>query len=102
MGLTSNTVLVLAIILGVLLFAATVWFWPRLSGRTWRAMLGRIGLLLVTQLALFSAVGLAANKSFLFYGSWADLFGQQTSMGKVVDHSMSSRDIKVVDKQSLD
>ncbi|MCX4527293.1 MULTISPECIES: esterase family protein [unclassified Streptomyces] len=102
MGLTSNTVLALAIVAGVLLFAATVWFWPKLSGRTWRAFTGRIGLLLATQLALFSAVGLAANKSFLFYGSWADLFGQETSMGKVVDHSMSSKDIKVVDKQKLD
>ncbi|MEV8530638.1 alpha/beta hydrolase-fold protein [Streptomyces sp. NPDC051211] len=102
MGLTSNTVLVLAIVAGVLLFAATIWLWPRLSGRTWRAVTGRIGLLLATQLALFSAVGLAANKSFLFYGSWADLFGQQTEMGKVVDHSMSSKDIKVVDKQQLD
>ncbi|WP_327415569.1 alpha/beta hydrolase [Streptomyces sp. NBC_01233] len=102
MGLTSTTVLALAILAGVLLFAATVWMWPKLSGRTWRAVAGRIGLLLATQLALFSAVGLAANKSFLFYGSWADLFGQETSMGKVVDHSMSSDDIKVVDKQKLD
>ncbi|MEU8779673.1 alpha/beta hydrolase-fold protein [Streptomyces sp. NPDC048606] len=102
MGLTSNTVLVLAITAGVLLFGATVWFWPKLSGRTWRSVTGRIGLLLATQLALFSAVGLAANKSFLFYGSWADLFGQETSIGKVVDHSMSSKDIKVVDKQKLD
>lgn len=102
MGLTSNTVLALAIIAGVLLFAATVWFWPKLSGRSWRAVLGRIGLLLAAQLALFSAVGLAANKSFLFYGSWADLFGQETSIGKVVDRGMSSADIKVVDKQKLD
>ncbi|MBT2469110.1 esterase [Streptomyces sp. ISL-66] len=102
MGLTSNTVLALAIIAGVLLFAATVWSWPKLSGRSWRAVLGRIGLLLATQLALFSAVGLAANKSFLFYGSWADLLGQETSIGKVVDHGMSSDDIKVVDKQKLD
>ncbi|MEV7724365.1 alpha/beta hydrolase [Streptomyces sp. NPDC101733] len=102
MGLTSNTVLVLAIIAGVLLFAATIWFWPKLGGRSWRSVVGRIGLLLATQLALFSAVGLAANKSFLFYGSWADLFGQETSIGKVVDHSMGGRDIKIVDKQKLD
>lgn len=102
MGLTSNTVLALAIIAGVLLFAATVWFWPKLSGRSWRTVLGRIGLLLATQLALFAGVGLAANKSFLFYGSWADLFGQETSIGKVVDHGMSSDDIKIVDKQQLD
>ncbi|CAM5531371.1 esterase [Streptomyces avidinii] len=102
MGLTSNTVLALAIIAGVLLFAATVWWWPKLSGRSWRSVLGRIGLLLATQLALFSAVGLAANKSFLFYGSWADLLGRETAIGKVVDHGMSSDDIKVVDKQKLD
>ncbi|MCJ0873974.1 esterase family protein [Streptomyces sp. AP-93] len=102
MGLTSNTVLALAVLVGVLLFAATVWFWPKLSGRSWRSVLGRIALLLATQLALFAAIGLGANKSFLFYGSWADLFGQETSIGKVVDHSMSSADIKVVDKQQLD
>ncbi|MCP3758439.1 esterase family protein [Streptomyces sp. TBY4] len=102
MGLTSNTVLALAILAGVLLFAATVWFWPKLSGRSWRSVVGRIGLLLATQLAMFAAIGLAANKSFLFYGSWADLFGQETSVGKVVDHSMSSDSIKVVDKQHLD
>ncbi|MFI8102564.1 alpha/beta hydrolase [Streptomyces sp. NPDC086023] len=102
MGLTSNTVLALAVAAGVLLFAATVWFWPRLSGRTWRAVLGRVALLLATQLALFSAVGLAANKSFLFYGSWADLLGQETEPGVVVDHSAGSRDIRVVGTQKLD
>ncbi|MFE3287698.1 esterase, partial [Streptomyces sp. NPDC059233] len=57
MGLTSNTVLALAIVAGVLLFAATVWFWPKLAGRGWRPVAGRIGLLLAAQLALFSAVG---------------------------------------------
>ncbi|MEV7418149.1 alpha/beta hydrolase-fold protein [Streptomyces sp. NPDC089919] len=102
MGLTSNTVLALAVAAGVLLFAATVVLWPRLSGRSWRAVLGRVALLLATQLALFSAVGLAANKSFLFYGSWADLFGQETEMGVVVDHSAGSKDIKVVGTQQLD
>ncbi|MFF0744140.1 alpha/beta hydrolase [Streptomyces sp. NPDC004111] len=87
MGLTSTKVLALAVVIAVLLFAATVWLWPRLSGRNWRAVLGRVGMLLVTQLALFAAVGLAANKSFLFYGSWADLFGQEEGMGVVVDHA---------------
>ncbi|MGW1763865.1 alpha/beta hydrolase [Streptomyces sp. NPDC002073] len=102
MGLTSNTVLALAIVAGVLLFAATVWFWPRLAGRTWRAVVGRVALLLATQLALFSAIGLGANKSFLFYGSWADLFGQETEMGVVVDHSAGAKDIRVVDTRKLD
>ncbi|MFI1394021.1 alpha/beta hydrolase [Streptomyces sp. NPDC020681] len=102
MGLTSNKVLALAVLLAVVLFAATVWLWPRLAKRGWRAVTGRIGLLLATQFALFAAVGLAANNSFLFYGSWSDLFGQKQELGVVVDHSAAGKRIKVVDRQRLD
>jgi S-formylglutathione hydrolase FrmB len=102
MGLTSNNVLAVAITVAVLLFAATIWLWPRLSRGGWRAVTGRIGLLLATQLALFAAVGLAANNSFLFYGSWADLFGQQQDLGVVVDHSAGGKRVKVVEIQKLD
>lgn len=102
MGLTSNKVLALAILVAVLLFTATIWLWPRLARHGWRAVTGRIGLLLATQLALFAAVGLAANSSFLFYGSWADLFGQKQDLGVVVDHSAGGKRIKVVEKRKLD
>ncbi|MGX1884550.1 alpha/beta hydrolase [Streptomyces sp. NPDC055287] len=102
MGLTSNKVLALAALLAVVLFIATVLLWPRLAGRNWRAVLGRVGLLLVTQLTLFATLGLAANKSFLFYGSWTDLFGRETELGVVVDHSAGARDLTVVDKQGMD
>lgn len=81
MGLTGNNVLVLAVGSAVLLFVGTVWLWPRLSRRSWRAVGGRVGLLLATQLALFAAVGLAANQAFGFYASWADLFGQEDEQG---------------------
>ncbi|MGC9381311.1 alpha/beta hydrolase [Streptomyces sp. MH13] len=87
MGLTSDKVLALAVLSGVLLFAGTVWLWPRLARRTWRAVLGRVGLLFATQLAVFAAVGLVANQSFGFYGSWADLFGRENGQGVVVDHA---------------
>ncbi|MCS0639035.1 alpha/beta hydrolase-fold protein [Streptomyces sp. LP05-1] len=87
MGLTSNKVLALAALLAVAFFAVTVWLWPRLARRTAGAVLGRIGLLLGVQLALFAAVGLAANNYFLFYGSWADLLGREQTPGVVVDHS---------------
>ncbi|MFD3839933.1 alpha/beta hydrolase [Streptomyces sp. NPDC058642] len=87
MGLTGNNVLVLAVGSAVLLFVGTVWQWPRLSRRSWRAVGGRVGLLLATQLALFAAVGLAANQAFGFYASWADLFGQEDEQGVVVDHT---------------
>ncbi|GGY94976.1 esterase [Streptomyces olivaceoviridis] len=87
MGLTSNKVLVLAILIAVVLFIGTVWLWPRLARSSWRAVSGRVGLLLFTQMALFACVGLAANQAFGFYASWADLFGQETDQGIVVDHS---------------
>ncbi|MET8505405.1 alpha/beta hydrolase-fold protein [Streptomyces sp. NPDC004787] len=102
MGLTSNKVLALAVVLAVVFFAATVWLWPRLARGGWKPVAGRIGLLLATQLALFASLGLAANKSFLFYGSWADLFGQEQELGVVVDHSAGSRDVQVVGTQALD
>ncbi|MEU5138275.1 alpha/beta hydrolase-fold protein [Streptomyces sp. NPDC021139] len=86
MGLTSNKVLALAVVAGVLLFAGTVWLWPRLARRSVRAVLGRVGLLFATQVAVFAAVGLVANQSFGFYGSWADLFGREDGQGVVVDH----------------
>ncbi|MET9803318.1 alpha/beta hydrolase-fold protein [Streptomyces sp. NPDC006368] len=96
MGLTSSKVLALAAVLAVALFAATVWLWPRLSRRGVRPVLGRVGLLLATQVALFAAVGLAANNYFLFYGSWADLFGREQQPGVVVDHSAGGKHLTVV------
>lgn len=86
MGLTSNKVLVLAILFAVLLFVGTVWWWPRLARRNWRAVSGRIGLLLVTQVAVFASIGLFANQAFGFYASWADLFGQESGQGVVMYH----------------
>lgn len=87
MGLTSKKVLLLAAVAAVVLFGATVWLWPRLSRSNVRAVLGRVAILLLTQLSLIAALGLAANYSFGFYASWADLFGQESDLGVVVDHS---------------
>ena len=87
MGLTSNNTLALAVLAAVVLFAGTVWLWPRLARRSWRAVGGRVGLLLTTQVVLFVSVGLAANQAFGFYASWADLFGRETAQGVVVDHT---------------
>ncbi|MFI1289258.1 alpha/beta hydrolase [Streptomyces sp. NPDC020792] len=91
MGLMSNKVLVLAILCAVLLFVGTVWLWPRLARGTWRAVTGRVGILLATQVAVFACVGLAANQAFGFYASWADLFGQENAPGVVMDNSAHGR-----------
>ncbi|MER6116992.1 esterase [Streptomyces sp. A0642] len=90
MGLTGNAVLIIAITLAVALFAVTIWFWPRLARRSVPVVFGRVGLLLATQVAVFVSVGLMANNSFLFYGSWADLFGQKQELGVVTDHAQGA------------
>ncbi|MGA5354470.1 alpha/beta hydrolase [Streptomyces thermodiastaticus] len=87
MGLTSRKVLALAVLCAVALFVATVWLWPRLARRSRRAVAGRVVMLLATQLSLLVCVGLAVNRAFGFYADWADLFGQQTDEGVVVEHT---------------
>ncbi|MGW6909746.1 alpha/beta hydrolase [Streptomyces sp. NPDC054940] len=101
MGLTSDKVLALAVLTAVGLFVGTVWLWPRLARHGWRAVSGRVGLLLSTQLALFLAVGLAANQAFGFYASWADLFGQEKDQGVVVDHTPERGPLRVVDTRRV-
>lgn len=102
MGLTSHKVLALAAALAVLSFAATIWLWPRLARSSVRAITGRIALLFATQLAVFAGVGLLANNSFLFYASWADLFGLEQAPGVVVDHAAGGRDVRVVGERRMD
>ncbi|MBY8878893.1 alpha/beta hydrolase [Actinacidiphila acidipaludis] len=87
MGLTSKKVLLLSVVLAVILFAVTVWLWPRLSRKGVVPVLGRVGMLMATQLSLIAALALAANYNFGFYASWADLFGQETAPGVVVDQA---------------
>ena len=103
MGLTSNKVLVAAVLCAVLLFVGTVWLWPRLARRNWRAVTGRVGLLLATQLAIFVSVGVSANQAFGFYASWADLFGQENGEAIVVDHNNGGTGgpLQVVDTQRV-
>ncbi|MFT2017866.1 alpha/beta hydrolase [Streptomyces sp. 796.1] len=102
MGLTSNLVVTFAVIAAVLFFAATVWLWPRLAGRTPWAVIGRVGTLLVTQLSVFCAIGLFANQTFGFYGSWADLFGTEDTPGVVVDHDTPAhKRVKVISTRKV-
>jgi enterochelin esterase-like enzyme len=103
MGLTSRKTLLLAVVLALLLFALTVWLWPRLARRGVVPVLGRVGILVATQLSLISALGLAANYSFGFYATWADLFGQETAPGVVVDHATggAARQLQVVDQLAV-
>ena len=105
MGLTSDKVLALVVMLAVLLFIGTVWWWPRLARRTWWSVSGRVGLLLATQVMLFASVGLGVNQAFGFYASWADLLGREKGEGVVVDHNGAAGPgggpLQVVDTESV-
>ncbi|MFI0818972.1 alpha/beta hydrolase [Streptomyces sp. NPDC021098] len=101
MGLTSNNVVIMAVVAAVLLFAATIWLWPRVAGRGVTAVLGRVGMLLATQVAVFAAFGLFANQSFGFYGSWSDLLGTEDEVGVVVDHDTPGTRVKVTETRKL-
>jgi hypothetical protein len=85
MGLTSTALLLVTAAAAVAFFAATVWCWPRLARRAAGPVLGRVGVLLATQLSLISALALLVNSSFGFYASWGDLFGRDRSQGVVVE-----------------
>lgn len=67
-------------LLAVAGLAASVWWiWPRLSARTWQAILGRVGVLLGNQVLTLFALALVMNNYFGFYSSWGDLFGTEGS-----------------------
>jgi hypothetical protein len=101
MGLTSKKVLLLAFVLAVVLFGLTVWLWPRLGRRGVVPILGRVGILLGTQLSMIAALGLWANYSFGFYASWADLFGENTTPGVVVDHTNGHTSLQLLGTMSV-
>ncbi|MEV4097337.1 alpha/beta hydrolase [Streptosporangium saharense] len=75
MGITAVELQVLLGLLAVAALVASVWAWPLLGGRTWRSVLGRVGVLAGNQVLTLAALGLVANAYFGFYGSWGDLLG---------------------------
>ncbi|MFE4638983.1 alpha/beta hydrolase [Streptomyces sp. NPDC056773] len=65
--------LLLAVLVAAAVFGAAVWLWPRLAGRGVLPVLGRAGVQLTITLTAGSALLLAVNSSYGFYGSWRDL-----------------------------
>ncbi|MEW1655735.1 alpha/beta hydrolase-fold protein [Streptomyces sp. NPDC093707] len=75
MGLTSRPLLYAVIALAVACVGLTVWLWPRFAGRGSRAVLGRLGVIAGTQVAIVAVLGLVVNTNFQFYASWHELLG---------------------------
>ncbi|MFD7026943.1 alpha/beta hydrolase [Streptomyces sp. NPDC059917] len=100
MSLMSNAFLVTILLGTVLVFAAGVWLWPRLARRSWRAVLGRVGLILTAQVLVLASVGLVANRTFLLYAGWGDLFaGQKTEAAQQGDALPGGVAVKVLGRQ---
>lgn len=75
MSLTGNWLIALLILLVLGAFAGVVLLWRKLSGKTWKHVLGRIGVLFGAQLILVALLGALSNDYFGFYASWHDLLG---------------------------
>ena len=108
MGLTSQKLQTLIAVLAVACFAATVWVWPRLSRRSLVPLLGRIGLLLASQLLTLGAIGLAANNWGGFYSSWSDLLGTDQGGTATITNGVDSSSaqngragVQVVDSRTV-
>ncbi|MFJ3303803.1 alpha/beta hydrolase [Streptomyces sp. NPDC086549] len=75
MGLTSETTVYVMAALAAICVALLVWLWPRLAKQGLRHVLGRLGAIGVTQVAIIAAFACWLNSSYQFFGSWGELFG---------------------------
>ena len=75
MTLTGNWLILLLGLLTVATFTGVVLLWRKLSGRTWKHILGRIGVLGGAQVMLVLLLAAFCNDYFGFYDSWHDLMG---------------------------
>ncbi|MBS2962574.1 hypothetical protein KGA66_05915 [Actinocrinis puniceicyclus] len=101
MNLTGLPLLVLLMVLTVAVFAAAVRFWPRFAGRGSRALTGRIGALVLTQLLLLATALAAANNYFGFYTSWRALAAVATGRYSAPAPAPLGADITVNSHSSL-
>ncbi|MEB8338298.1 alpha/beta hydrolase [Streptomyces endophyticus] len=87
MGLTSRALEYTTALLTLMCVVLTVRFWPRLARRGPVAVLGRLGVITVTQLALLATCAVLVNARFDFYGSWDELLGHPPTTPGHVEES---------------
>src|SRR4051812_38373758 len=83
MGLTGGGFIALLFLVVALLFAFTVWWWPRGARSGPGAIAARIGLFAGTQAITLLAVLVAVNAHFEFYSGWDDLFATNAAPAKI-------------------
>ena len=75
MSLNGNWLVLLLVLVMLAAFTGVVLLWRRLSAKTWKHVLGRIGVLGGAQLVLVLLLAAVSNNYFGFYSSWHDLLG---------------------------
>ncbi|MEU5419108.1 alpha/beta hydrolase [Streptomyces sp. NPDC001407] len=79
MGLTSQTFLIVLVLIALAVSALVLWLWPRAAHKGILALAARIGLLAVTQVSILAVLLVAANNTFGFYSTWNELLGRASS-----------------------
>lgn len=100
MGITSKLFLVALGLVALAACGLTLRLWPRLAGPGASTVTGRIGLLLVTQLAIVLTVAALVNDLFGFYTSWSDLFGVGSQHYQLKDSGVVQQDVNAGQLQS--
>ncbi len=75
MALTGTALLVLVCILGLASFVAVVRLWPRVAGRGWIPLTGRVGMLVCVNVSILLIVAVTMNDQYQFFADWTDLAG---------------------------
>src|SRR5512139_2268248 len=83
LGLTSAGFIIFLVVLTVASGAVTVRLWPRLAAKGVKPVLGRIGMLTLTQVVALLAVLAVGNRHYVFYSGWDDLLGTNTSQAQI-------------------
>lgn len=102
--LRSGLLLTGAVLVTVLTVTVTVVVWERWRSASPVRWVARLALVLGCQLCLVLVVALAANNSFVFFTSWADVLGRQQhrlAPGTVHPGAIDSRYREVVTKDWL-
>ena len=85
MGLTDKSLYYSLIVLSIAAFICTIYLWPKLAPKKVPHVVGRFGILLLTNILIVTTLGIALNNYGGFYTSWSDAFGIQSSSTTLKD-----------------
>lgn len=102
MGLTDSSLYYSLIALSITSFVGAIFIWPRLSKARASHVLGRIGVLLLTNILIVVTLGISLNNYGGFYTSWSDVFGiNNSNTTQVESTALTSDQIKRITAADL-